>query len=121
MPAHARSVRGGVVGLSLAYLYGKVEEAAALAAKPSSHGGGQGGPGAAQQYTVRLAMLELYNEQLQVGWGPLEGGACVWLEAWGPHVCRQGGARSCVTEARVCCSEVMRSMSPRDLAVRVSH
>ncbi|KAF5828929.1 hypothetical protein DUNSADRAFT_16821 [Dunaliella salina] len=65
------NVRGGVVGMSLAYLFGKVEEAAALAAKPRSHRDGSKEVGMAEDvassthYKVTLSMLELYNEQLQ--------------------------------------------------------
>lgn len=47
------------MALSLAYLFGKVEEATAA----RSRGGPKGTP---QRYTVKVSMLELYNEQLQV-------------------------------------------------------
>ena len=59
------------MGLSLAYLFGKVEAAASQASKAISHrnreeqptGGANGVP---LKYRVTLSMLELYNEQLQV-------------------------------------------------------
>lgn len=63
------SVRTGVVGLSLSYLFGKAEEAARAAksgSRLSKEEQPEGAKGVPQKYTIKLSMLELYNEQLQV-------------------------------------------------------